>query len=39
MKTYKDAMKKFVEDKKVIKLYFDNILIRDKWAVLHYRYI
>ena len=38
MKTYKDAMRKFVEDKKVIKLYFDNILIRDNWAALHYRY-
>ena len=38
MKTYKDAMIQFVEDKKVIKLYFDNILIRDNWAALHYRY-
>jgi hypothetical protein len=38
MKTYGDAMKALVSEKKIIKLYFDNILIRDNWAAIHYRY-
>ena len=38
MKNYKDAMRKLIENKKIIKLYFDNILIRENWAALHYRY-
>ena len=38
MKNYKDAMRKLVENKKIIKLYCDNILIRDNWGALHYRY-
>ena len=38
MKTYGDAMKALVSEKKIIKLYFDNILVRDNWAAIHYRY-
>ena len=38
MKTYKDDMKKLNEEYDIKKLYFDNILIRDDWAALHYRY-
>ena len=26
------------QNKTITKLYFDNILIRDNWAALHYRY-
>ena len=38
MKTYKDAMKALVENKNIKKLYADNILVRDNWAAIHYRY-
>ena len=35
---YKDAMSQLPTSQKIEKLYFDNILIRDNWAALHYRY-
>ena len=38
IKTYKDAMRKLVDDKDIKKLYADNILVRDDWAAVHYRY-
>ena len=38
MVEYKEAMEKLLEEKSIEKLYFDNILIKDNWAVLHYRY-
>ena len=38
MKTYKDAMEALTENKTIKKLYFDNILVRDNWAAIHYRY-
>ena len=38
MKTYKDAMVALTENKTIKKLYFDNILVRDNWAAIHYRY-
>jgi len=37
-KTYEDALKRLNEESDIKKLYFDNILIRDNWAALHYRY-
>ena len=38
MTQYKDEMQTLSEEKEIKKLYFDNILIRDNWAALHYRY-
>ena len=38
MTEYKEAMQKLSEETIIEKLYFDNILIRDNWAALHYRY-
>ena len=38
MTEYRLAMRTLVEKEKIKKLYFDNILIRDNWAALHYRY-
>ena len=38
MKNYKLAMAELNETYEIKKLYFDNILIRDDWAALHYRY-
>ena len=38
IKNYKEAMKQLDETYEIKKLYFDNILIRDNWAALHYRY-
>ena len=38
IKTYKDYVKTDATDKKIIKLYADNILVRDDWAAIHYRY-
>ena len=35
---YKDAMSQLPTSQKIEKLYFDNILIRDNWAAIHYRY-
>jgi len=38
IKTYKDYIDTETADKKIIKLYADNILVRDDWAATHYRY-
>ena len=38
MTEYKNEMKALVEKEKITKIYFDNVLIRDNWAALHYRY-
>ena len=35
---YKEAIDELAQKKTIKKLYFDNILIRDDWAALHYRY-
>ena len=35
---YKGAINELIVKKTFTKLYFDNILIRDNWAALHYRY-
>ena len=38
VKNYIGAIKELNETYDIKKLYFDNILIRDEWAALHYRY-
>ena len=38
MNEYKGNMTELFNKEKIEKLYFDNILIRDNWAGLHYRY-
>ena len=38
MTEYISAMRTLASEKKIEKLYFDNILIRDNWAALHYKY-
>ena len=38
MDEYKGEIRNLFSTKKIEKLYFDNILIRDNWAALHYRY-
>lgn len=38
MEEYKNAMQELITKQNIEKLYFDNILIRDDWAALHYRY-
>ena len=38
LEQYIDEMKTLTSEKTIKKLYFDNILIRDNWAALHYRY-
>ena len=38
MTEYKDEIRALFESEKITKLYFDNILIRDNWAAIHYRY-
>lgn len=38
MTQYKEAMTELCTKEKIEKLYFDNILIRDDWAAIHYRY-
>ena len=38
MTTYKDEIEALFKSEKITKLYFDNILIRDYWAAIHYRY-
>ena len=39
MNVYKEEMRVLARKEKIKKLYFDNILISDNWAALHYRYI
>ena len=36
---YIDYIKTLFDQKEITKLYFDNILIRDNWAAIHYRFI
>ena len=38
MEEYKKEMKELFGDYTITKLYFDNVLIRDNWAAMHYRY-
>ena len=38
MSEYKSAMKSLVKKENIKKLYFNNILIRDDWAAIHYYY-
>ena len=38
MEEYKNEIKELFSKEKIEKLYFDNILIRDNWAALHYRF-
>ena len=38
MSEYKSAMKSLVKKENIKKLYFNNILIRDNWAAIHYYY-
>ena len=38
MAQYKEEMENLAKVETIEKLYFDNILIRDNWAALHYRY-
>ena len=38
MSEYRAEMKILVKKENIKKIYFDNILIRDNWAALHYRY-
>ena len=35
---YKAAINKLFDEQKVTKLYLDNLLIRDNWVAIHYRY-
>ena len=38
MEQYKNEIKELFDKEFIEKLYFDNILIRENWAALHYRY-
>ena len=38
MSQYRSAMTQLINENEIKKLYFDNILIRDYWAAIHYRY-
>ena len=38
MDEYRAEMKELFSKEEITKLYFDNILIRENWAALHYRY-
>ena len=38
MEEYKNAMRTLTSGETIKKIYFDNILIRENWAALHYRY-
>ena len=38
MTIYKEEMETLFAQEKIEKLYFDNILTRDDWAAIHYRY-
>ena len=35
---YKEEMQRITDEDEITRLYFDNLLIRDNWAGLHYRY-
>ena len=38
MDKYKEEMEQLCEEKTIKKLKFDNVLIREDWAAIHYRY-
>ena len=38
MTQYKEEITELFKNETITKLYFDNILIRENWAALHYRY-
>ena len=38
MEKYKEEMTTLTNEETIKKIYFDNILIRENWAALHYRY-
>ena len=38
MDKYKEEITKLFESETITKLYFDNFLIRDNWAAIHYRF-
>ena len=38
IETFKSEMRTLVQNENIKKLYFDNLLIRDNWAGLHYRF-
>ena len=38
MTQYKAAINKLFAEQKVTKLYLDNLLVRDDWVAIHYRY-
>ena len=38
MSEYRRTLRNLAKTENIKKLYFDNILIRDEWAALHYRY-
>ena len=38
MTQYKEQITELFENEEITKLYFDNFLIRDNWAAIHYRF-
>ena len=38
MTQYKAAINKLFAEQNVTKLYLDNLLVRDDWVAIHYRY-
>ena len=38
MTQYKDEITELFKNETITKLYFDNILIRENWTAIHYRY-
>ena len=35
---YLNEIKELFDEEEIKKLYFDNVLIRENWAAIHYRY-
>ena len=38
MTEYKKEIEELCKNENITKLFFDNILIRDNWTAIHYRY-
>ena len=38
MTQYKEQITELFANEEITKLYFDNFLIRDNWAAIHYRF-
>ncbi len=38
MTQYKEEITELFKNETITKLYFDNILIRENWTAIHYRY-